>query len=87
MFSEMSSDFVYFKQYNITPKQMYENLLTLHTVDPSNQENITVEDIYVASESAGTQSASKQAKRSRATYEEPLGDFIWPLEEEKFVIT
>ena len=35
---------------------MYENLLALHTVDPSNQEVITVEDIYVASDSAGTQS-------------------------------
>ena len=46
-----------------------------------------MENIYVASESAGTQSASQQAKRSRATYEEPLGDFIWPLEEEEFVIT
>ena len=42
---------------------MYENLLALNTVDPSNQE---VEDIYVAFESAGTQSASKPAKRSRA---------------------
>ena len=66
---------------------MYENLLALHTVDPSNQEVITVEDIYVASESAGTQSASKPAKRSRAPSGEPLGDFIWPLQEEEFVIT
>ena len=66
---------------------MYKNLLALHTVDPSNQEVITVEDIYVASESAGTQSASKPAKRSRAPSGEPLGDFIWPLQEEEFVIT
>ena len=87
MFSEMPSDFVYFKQYNITAKQMYENLLALHTVDPSNQEVITVDDIYVASESAGTQSASKPAKRSRAPSEEPMGDFVWPLQEEEFVIT
>ena len=65
---------------------MYENLLALHTVDPSNQEVITVEDIYVASESAGTQSASKPAKRSRALSGEP-SDFIWPLQEEEFVIT
>ena len=87
MFSEMPSDFVYFKQYNITAKQMYENLLALQTVDPSNQEVITVDDIYVASESAGTQSASKPAKRSRAPSEEPMGDFVWPLQEEEFVIT
>ena len=54
---------------------MYENLLALHTVDPSDQEVITVEDVYVASESVGTQSASKQAKRSRVLVEEPLKDF------------
>ena len=66
---------------------MYENLLALHTVDPSNQEVITVDDIYVASESAGTQAASKPAKRSRAPSEEPIGDFIWPLQEDEFFIT
>ena len=77
----MPSDFVYFKQYNITAST------ALHTVDQTNQEVITVEDIYVASESAGTQSASKPAKRSRAPSGEPLGDFIWPLQAEEFVIT
>ena len=82
LFSEMPCDFVYFKQCHISAKLMYENLLALNTVDPSNQEVITVEDIYVASESAGVQS-----KRSRETSEEPLGDFIWPLEEEEIVIT
>ena len=30
MFSEMPSDFIYFKQYNIIAKQMHENLLGLH---------------------------------------------------------
>ena len=56
---------------------MYENLLALHTVDPFDQKiiSITVEDVYVASESVGTQSASKQAKRSRVLVEEPLRDF------------
>ena len=82
LFSEMPCDFVYFKQYHISAKLMYENFLALNTVDPSNQEVIIVEDIYVASESAGVQS-----KRSRETSEEPLGDFIWPLEEGDFVIT
>ena len=66
---------------------MYENLLALHTVDPSNQKVITVDNIFVVSESAGTQSASKPAKKSRAPSEEPLGDFVWPLQEEEFVIT
>ena len=78
LFSKMPSDFVYFKQYNITGKQMYKNLLALHMVDPSDQEIITVEVIYVASESVGNQSANKQAKRSRAPAEEPLRDFSWP---------
>ena len=87
MFSEMPSDFVYFKQFNISAKQMYKNLLALHAVDPTNQAIITVEDIYVASESAGVQSANKPAKQSRAPSGEPLGDFIWPMEEEDFVIT
>ena len=66
---------------------MYENLLALHMVDPSDQEIITVEDIYVASESVRNQSANKQAKRSRAPSKEPLRDFSWPLQEEEFVIT
>ena len=45
MFSEMPSDFVYFKQFNISAKQMYENLLALHAVDPTNQAIIIVEEI------------------------------------------
>ena len=65
---------------------MYENLLALHTVDPSDKEVITVEDVYVTSESAGTQSANKQAKRSWVPVEEHLRDFNWPLQEE-FVVT
>ena len=46
MFSKMPSDFVYFKQYNITAKHMYENLLALHTVDQKNQDVVT-EDVYI----------------------------------------
>ena len=34
-----------------------------------------------------SESAGVQSKQSRETSEEPLGDFIWPLEEEEFVIT
>ena len=87
MFSEIPGDFVYFKQYNITAKQMYENLLALHTVDPKNQDVVTVEDVYIASESAGFQAANKSVKRSRAPAEVPQVKFIWPVEEEEFVIT
>ena len=86
MFSEMPGDFFFFKQYNITAKQMYENLLALYTVDPKNQDVVT-EDVYIASESAGIQAANKSAKRSRAPAEVPQGEFIWPVEEEEFVIT
>ena len=50
MFSELPSDFVYFKQYNISSKQMFENLLALHSVDQCNQEVITVEDVYEATD-------------------------------------
>ena len=45
------------------------------------------EDVYIASESAGIQAANKSAKRSRAPTEVPQGEFIWPVEEEEFVIT
>ena len=40
-----------------------------------------------ATHNSRTQFASKPAKRSRAPSGEPLGDFIWPLQEEEFVIT
>ena len=46
MFSEMPTDFILFKQYNISAKQMYQNLLALHSVDSSHQEVVSVEDIY-----------------------------------------
>ena len=86
MFSEMPSDFVYIQQYNITAKQIYENLLALYTTDPKNQDVVT-EDVYITSESAGIQAANKPAKRSKAPAEVPQREFIWPVEEEEFVIT
>ena len=82
----MPSDFVYFKQYNISAKQMYENLLALHSVDPCNQDIISVEDIYAITDSLDSLSVSKQAKRSRTPSAETLGDFQWPPQEEEFVI-
>ena len=86
MFSEMPSDFVYFKHCNITAKHMYQNLLALHTVDQKNQDVVT-EDVYITSESAGIQAAKKPAKRSKAPAEVPQREFIWPVEEEEFIIT
>ena len=73
---------VYFKQFNIYAKQMYENTFALCTVDPTKQKVKTVEDINVASESAGVESANKLTKWSR----EPLDDISWPMEED-FVTT
>ena len=90
MFSELPSDFVYFKQYNISSKQMYENLLALHSVDQCNQEVITVEDVYEATDlldSPAAQSQTKRKKSAAPTSAEPELDFQWPLEEEEFVIT
>ena len=51
---------------------MYENQLALHTVDPSNQKVITVDDIYIASESAGTQAASTK-RYQKHICQEPTG--------------
>jgi len=45
------------------------------------------EDVYITSESAGIQAANKPAKRSKAPAEVPQREFIWPVEEEEFVIT
>ena len=48
---------------------------------------MTIKDIYIASKSAGIQSANKPAKRLRAFVEDPQGEFIWPVKEEEFIIT
>ena len=69
IFSELPNDFVLFKQYNISSTKMYQNLLELHAVDSSNQETITVEDIYEGTNVLAsnpilecTQSSKKSAK-------------------------
>ena len=68
MFSELPSDFVYFKQYNISSKQMYENLLALHSVDQFNQEVITVEDVYEATDLLDSPAAQSQTKRKQGQH-------------------
>ena len=45
MFSNFPSTFSLFRQYNITAKVMYQNLLQLYLVNDSNQ-TVSVEDIY-----------------------------------------
>ena len=93
IFSELPNDFVLFKQYNISSTKMYQNLLELHAVDSSNQEIITVEDIYEGTNVLAsnptlerTQSSKKSAKPRLMTSEEPFVDLEWPPSEEEFFI-
>ena len=65
MFSEMPTDFILFKQYNISAKQMYQNLLALHSVDSSHQEVVSVEDIYAVTESLDSLSMQNPTKQDR----------------------
>ena len=46
MFSELPSNFVLFKQQNITAVKMFQNLLALHAVDVAYQATISVAGIY-----------------------------------------
>ena len=46
VFSELPGDFVLFKQCNISAKQTYQKLFALHFVDATDQDVISVKDIY-----------------------------------------
>ena len=90
VFSELPPDFVLFKQYNITAKQMYQNLLALHSVDNSNQEVISVEDIYEITDSLDKVYFDKRTKKSKTTTQAPaetVADLQWPPQDEEFVVT
>ena len=92
VFSELPNDFVLFKQYNISAKQMYQNLLALHSVDAAHQEVVSVEDIFAITDSMDSFSIGKQAKKSKAKTAEqvstsPMSDWQWPPQEEDFIIT
>ena len=61
---------------------MYENLLALHSVDQCNQEFITVDDVYEATDMLELPTAQSQTKRKRseaATSTDPDLDFQWLL--------
>ena len=66
IFSDLPSDFILLKQYNNTAKQMFQNLLALHAVDPSNQETITVEDIYEVTDSLSMLPLMTGSKKPRS---------------------
>lgn len=93
VFSELPTDFVLFKQYNITATNMYQNLLALHAVDPTNQESISVEDIYEVTDALASlpsftaaKKRQRQAKTSSQEASEPMADFEWPPSEEEFFV-
>ena len=87
IFSELPSDFVLFKQNNISAKQMYQNLLALHSVDACNQEVISVEDIYEITDSLDSLSVGKPQKKSKVAQQpEEEADLEWPRQEEEFLI-
>ena len=67
VFSELLTDFVLFKQYNITATNMYQNLLALHAVDPTNQESISIEDIYEATDTLASLPSFTVAKKKSVT--------------------
>ena len=90
LFSDLPSDFPMFRQYNITAKVMYQNLLQLHSVDESNQETVSVEDIYDITESLATVGkckAKKVSHRESSSEASSEADIIWPPHEDDFIIT
>ena len=69
---------------------MYQNLLALHSVDNSNQEVISVEDIYEITDSLDKVYFDKQTKKSKTTTQAPdktVADLQWPPQDEEFVVT
>ena len=87
IFSELPSDFVLFKQNNISAKQMYQNLLALHSVDACNQEVISVEDIYEITDPLDSLSVGKPQKKSKVAQQPEEEAYLeWPPQEEEFLI-
>ena len=68
---------------------MYQNLVELHSVDTSNQEVITVDDIYAITDAMDSLSVKKPTKRKAASAtasDVETVDLQWPPQEEDFVI-
>ena len=76
---DLPNDFVFFKQYNIVAKQIFQNLLTLHTIDVSNQETIMMEDIYGITDSLQTSFLPEPKKGAPASFLEVTHNGLhWP---------
>ena len=65
LFCELPPDYPLFRQYNIAPNFMFNNLLALHVVEESNQESISVKNIYEITKSLSFP-VSEQEKKVRA---------------------
>jgi len=65
LFSDLPPDFKLFRQHYISAEIMYQNLLQLHAVDKSNQEIISVEDIYEITETLSTINLGRPKGKSR----------------------
>ena len=93
VFSELPSDFALFKQFGITASKMFQNLMALHAVDPTNQEFISVEDIYEVTDVLASlpslhrpKANKKRQPQSAEVAQETLADLEWPPQEEEFVV-
>ena len=73
VFSELPADFVLFKQNNISASKMYQNFLTLHVVNPANQETVSVKDIYEVTDALASLPSLEPKKRSKKTKEANSG--------------
>ena len=64
---------------------MYQNLLKLHAIDSSNQEVITVENIYEGT-NVFASNLTPERTQSLKKSEESFVDLEWPPSEEEFFI-
>ena len=84
VFSELPADFVLFKQNNISASKMYQNLLALYTVNPANQETVSVKDIYEVTDGLASLPSLEPKKRSKKQKKQIQGsdslmaDLEWP---------
>ena len=93
MFSELPSDFVLFKQQNITAVKMFQNLLALHAVNVAYQETISVAGIYDITDTLASLQAidllTAKAKRGgKLGQQSDIGALVdpeWPLCEKKIL--
>ena len=92
LFSDLPSDFALFRQYSITPKQMYQNLIALHAVEESNQTELSMEDIYAVTDSLTSMPLQKRGTKRKSIPTASIPDVStdvlqWPPPEEEFVVT